>query len=212
MACAPASRWWAVPQLQCEISRQTVNDEMVTVTHEPAQGGLAPPRFSLQTFLVAIGALAFLMAVFRIAGPNFGIPAVFLLVLVAAHVLGNALGTRLRESRRGDASRGTEQDDGPPRGMGRFDPSAARPATLLSEHQSHGWFLLVVSCFGGATAAFLTANYLPRWYSQPISRQTYLFACLAVGLLAAAVSFWVFGLARVFSAAWWQAHRGDRQG
>ena len=58
---------------------------------------LGPPRFSLRTLLTVVSAFCCLFAVMAAAGVVWSTALVLLIALVGAHVLGNSLGTKLRD-------------------------------------------------------------------------------------------------------------------
>jgi hypothetical protein len=65
--------------------------------HEPAETGLRPPRFSLRALLLCMAALGCLFAIMSAVGLVWSAVILLFLSLVAAHVLGNSFGTRLRD-------------------------------------------------------------------------------------------------------------------
>lgn len=74
---------------------------------DPQQPALGPPRFSLRTLLAAISLLCCLFALMSAIGLLWSTALVLFLGLILAHVLGNSLGTKLRDqaSRQIDADR-----------------------------------------------------------------------------------------------------------
>jgi hypothetical protein len=65
--------------------------------HEIPQPALGPPRFSLRALLLAVSALCCLFALMAAVGLVWSAAIALLLTLVLAHVLGNSLGTKLRD-------------------------------------------------------------------------------------------------------------------
>ena len=61
---------------------------------------LGAPRFSLATLLLAMSAVSVLFAVMVVIGPVSSVLLVLLVSLAAAHVIGNAMGTALRDGAR----------------------------------------------------------------------------------------------------------------
>jgi hypothetical protein len=59
---------------------------------------LGPPQFSLRSLLLAVGGVFLLIAVFDWVGAAWAAPLAFLMILVVGHVLGNVVGTRLRDA------------------------------------------------------------------------------------------------------------------
>ena len=68
-------------------------------TLEPVDrpNALGPPRFTLRTMLLAVTALGCLFGVMTALGSLWSIAILFFGCLVAGHVIGNSVGTRLRD-------------------------------------------------------------------------------------------------------------------
>ncbi len=58
---------------------------------------MRPPQFSLRTLLVAMTACSGLLAAMSAVGPVWSLGMLLVLLMVGAHVIGNALGTKLRD-------------------------------------------------------------------------------------------------------------------
>src|SRR6185503_15726974 len=58
---------------------------------------LQPPRFGLFALLMAIGVIGALCAVLRYFGAYGAVIAILFFLCVVAHVVGNAMGTKLRD-------------------------------------------------------------------------------------------------------------------
>ena len=72
---------------------------------DASRSGLLLPRFSLRTLLVTMTALSLVFAVMSAVGFVWSMAMVLIGCLAGAHVLGNSLGTKLRdESTRASAS------------------------------------------------------------------------------------------------------------
>jgi hypothetical protein len=65
--------------------------------HDPHGTALRPPRFTLRTLLLTMTALCCLFAVMSAVGMVGSAVLVLFLCLIAGHVLGNSVGTRLRD-------------------------------------------------------------------------------------------------------------------
>jgi hypothetical protein len=119
---------------------------------------LGPPRFTLRTMLLAVTALGCLFGVMSALGNMWSIAILLFGCLVAGHVIGNSLGTRLR--------------DGAPRQSNR-DPSDARFARLppsfadgggLSRPSRLSRITLVMTFSGAVAGAFLGGTALAAIY------------------------------------------------
>ncbi len=65
------------------------------------EGPLGPPRFSLRSLFLAVTALGCLFGAMAALGSFWSLVILLFAALVAAHVIGNAVGTRLRIARQG---------------------------------------------------------------------------------------------------------------
>lgn len=82
--------------------------------HESQETGLRPPKFSLRGLWLIMTVLCCLFALMAAIGLFWSAVLLLVLCLVMAHVLGNSMGTRLREH----ANRQVEHD----RALGRREP------------------------------------------------------------------------------------------
>src|SRR5436190_835906 len=58
---------------------------------------LGPPRFTLRTLMLAMVAVSCLMAIGTAVGTALSLMLLFFVGLITAHVLGNSVGTKLRD-------------------------------------------------------------------------------------------------------------------
>ena len=95
--------------IRMKLVRQTVcgiDDAMVETADEQngglreTQGGIDPPRFSLRRMFLVVTAFAVFILLFLRSGPIIVGLALFVAAAIGLHVLGNALGVRLRDSAR----------------------------------------------------------------------------------------------------------------
>lgn len=101
---------------------------MSLVASEPDDHpGLKPPQFSLRTLLIAVTLCGGLFAVMLAIGAMWSAILGLFLILVAAHVIGNALGTTLRDQ--SDRSLPLES---PPRGVAPPSPNV-EPGKQLTQ-------------------------------------------------------------------------------
>ena len=109
--------------------------------------GLKPPQFSLRTLLLAVTLLAVIFALFNVLPPLVMAGLIFLLITMLAHVAGNAIGMRLRDSGSRYAAEQAAGRDQFAAGSGSAT-SAAAPQTQLSRRQSLGWPVLAATATG----------------------------------------------------------------
>jgi len=72
---------------------------MSATTHQPddREAGLGPPRFTLRALLVVVTLAGCLFGLMTALGGVWSMAILMFLCLIAAHVAGNSLGTRLRD-------------------------------------------------------------------------------------------------------------------
>jgi len=120
--------------------------------------GLGPPQFSLISLLVAITAVSIIFASYQLLGAAAAFILALLTVAVAAHVIGNSLGTRLRDI--GNASKQVAHAGVKQRGD--VSESDLAPVTRLHHVASLGRPLVV--CTGiGAVAGLISGLLLFVW-------------------------------------------------
>lgn len=133
----------------------------------------------------------------------------FLAVSVFLHIVGNAIGTRLREL--GDDPE-IRQAGLHPLESQRPRPEDFAPASRLSLRQSLGWAIIaatlagaILGGIGGGTWTFLTSR-------GPVNLPNIGIGVIAFGALGGLAAFGVFALVQVLSGAIWQALRGAAPG
>jgi predicted lipid-binding transport protein (Tim44 family) len=70
---------------------------LVSEQHDLPEPALRPPRFTLRTLWIVMTALCCLFAVMASLGALWSAMLLLFLCLIAAHVVGNSLGTKLRD-------------------------------------------------------------------------------------------------------------------
>jgi hypothetical protein len=178
---------------------------MPSDSRELTQSGLSPPRFSLRTLLLVVTGLCCLFAVMAGVGMIWSAVLLLFLSLIAAHVLGNSLGTKLRDqtSQQVEAERAAR----PPA------PAMPSPAELadaprrLTERTSLHRFTLVMAGLGAFVGAELGGVGAAAMYPQASN------AAVALGVISAAVlgafaGFLASSFLAVVRQALAEAHRG----
>jgi len=108
---------------------------------------LRPPRFSLRTMLLATAACGGLFALLSALGAMWSMALLLIGGLLLAHVLGNSLGTRLRD--------GTTRVVGPRSNASDGPPSPPIVASRLTQRTRLGRVAVVISALCGSLGAFL---------------------------------------------------------
>lgn len=160
---------------------------------------LRPPQFGLRALLLLVTACGVLCALAQWLSPIAIAAIVFLIVSIAAHVAGNAIGTRLRQS---SPARGASEDSKGP--IAADQPRPMRPSRLTQRRQL-GWPILVATCAGaiGGCVAGSVWTFLAQ--SAAVSALSVGVGIVAFSILGAFASFLIFGFMQVGLAALYEA-------
>ena len=159
----------------------TVPGETTLVEHAPPpladpDATLKPPQFTLRTLLLIVTALGCLLAVMTAIGSLWSLAILLLLALVLAHVLGNAVGTKLR-----DRSVGREHADP---AMTSHRPLPRRellsPKRLTERARPH-WITLVFTAGGALAGGYFGGSALAASYPDATA------AAVVVGFVSSGV-------------------------
>ncbi len=171
---------------------------------------LRPPRFGLLSLLAGIAVLSVLFAVSHYFGTYGAAIAILFVLCVVAHVVGNALGTKLRDF--GDTP--VEADGSPAQRLPvARKPTAAdfAPLTRLRERYSLGKRIVVITSLGAA-AGGLVGYFGVQWLADDQTA----WHVFGLGAVACAVlgGIWTFAAAsflQVTLGEFLHARRGSRQ-
>ena len=170
---------------------------------------LRPPQFTLRTLLWLVTLLAVLFSLVNVVHPLVLTGLVLLVLLIAAHIAGNVIGTRLREM--GDQPVTKEGLKVPPRPFDRHvDRNSFAPPSDLARRISLGRPILIVTAAGvlaggsaGGLWGYLAAG-ADGWLNIVVG-------AVAFGFLGGFGSFAAFSFTQVILGAWWQASRPPNQ-
>ncbi len=117
------------------------------------------PQFRLRTLLIAVAVLSALMAIAVRIGPVWSLAIFWTALLIAAHVLGNAWGSRGTAHTSARLRAGTHDDEPPETG-----PIEYAPTTRLHRSGGIGWSTILLTALGalaggGAGGSLLIATY-----------------------------------------------------
>ena len=165
---------------------------------------LSPPQFGLRTMLLGVSLCAVIFASFQWLSPLAIVGLIFLVICIAAHIAGNAIGTRLREN----GSRPLPPHDLEPHSARFRTVSTAEfaEATQLSRHSSLGWPQLIASAAGlvaGGVGGGLGTVLLSRKYDET----TIAIGCVAFAVLGGMAAFIGFSFLQVAWSALSDAER-----
>ena len=169
---------------------------------------LRPPQFTLRTLIWIITLLAAMFSLVNVVHPVVMAGLLLLMLLIAAHVVGNVLGTRLRDI--GDRPVTKEGREIPPRRFNpQVDPSSFAPPTDLASKVALGLPILIVSSAGvlvggisGGLWGFLSAG-SGKWQNMAVG-------AVAFGFLGGFCSFGIFSFTQVILGAWKQASQSPQ--
>lgn len=138
------------------------------MTHTPAQhsddlrAGLRPPQFGLRMLLIVVSLFCVFLAVAKWLGPAFTIFMLIMLVGVLGHVVGNALGTQLRDtgSRRWKDSPVAPAESPSPQETPALRSVDFAPPSRLTRRQSLGPIVLLFPVVGSALLATIGGYWL----------------------------------------------------
>lgn len=166
---------------------------------------LRPPQFTLRTLLLLITLLAVFFSLVNLVHPLLMTGLGLLAILIAAHVAGNVIGSRLREL--GDQPMTEDGRAIPPRRFhGEIDRSSFAPPSDLAKKISLGLPVLIVTATGvlvggiaGGMWGYLAAG-ISGWLNIGVG-------FVAFGFLGGFVSFAIYSFTQVLLTAWLQASR-----
>ncbi len=162
---------------------------------------LGPPQFSLRSLLLAVGVVFLLIALFDWVGTAWAVPLVFLMILIIGHVMGNVVGTRLRDAGSTcDRPQATSTAEATALGRVRM-PSVRRSHLCDKTPLDRGVWLLVASGIAAAGLAGGTLLATLQW--QDITWVGLLLGAVSAGILGG----WLTLLAATFLHAAGRAWR-----
>jgi hypothetical protein len=178
------------------------------------RAGLAPPRFGLRAFLAMVAVACCVMATFSAAGPIVGWVVVLALLVVAAHVAGNVLGTQLRANGSQPLPMNETEIESfhasllpvPQPRVHRLSTEHFAPATRLSQRRPLGRFMAVMTTCGAIGGAVIAWVLLANYYAAIATVSIFAVASVSAGVLGGLFAFALFSLLQVLLGAVWQAH------
>jgi len=170
---------------------------------------LKPPQFSLRTLLIVTTAAAALLALMTAVGTVWSLAILFFALLLAAHVVGNSLGTRLRDGGRGRSTR--PADWATAGNVRQRSPSALPSPTRLRERSRLHWINLVLTLGGMVAGGYYGGTGLAATYPEATTA-AHMLAYVSSGVLVGFAVFAVSSFLSVVRQALSEAHAGgDRR-
>ena len=172
--------------------------------NDQPQPALQPPQFTLRTLLWIMTGLCGLLAGMTAAGPIGGFALLILVLAVVAHVVGNALGTRLREIG-SDKNNAGEASPRPP-----VVHSDFAPVSRLSQRTGIG-LVMVAFTLAGAILCGAVGGALLIWLAwEHLNIPTAIVAISSSSVLGGFLGFTTSSFTQTAGGAWWEAHSGAR--
>ncbi len=162
------------------------------------------PQFGLRTLLVVVALAAVLFSVMGWIGPVPSAGLLLGLVIVGLHVVGNAVGTSLRDR---------APSRPPAKSIGRDPPSelaAPRdnlPVSQLQQRTPLGWIVRVAVLLGSGFGAWLGFDVLGQWVEN--SNFGLFVGTTSLAILGGFVGFLLGSFLKMSLMAWWQAAHVD---
>jgi hypothetical protein len=182
-----------------------VQGETILVEHAPLPADdpdatLKPPQFALRTLLLIVSSLACLLAVMTAIGSLWSLAILLLLALVLAHVLGNAVGTKLRDRSvgRADADPAMTPNHPIPR------RELLSPKRLTEPARLH-WITLVLTGCGALAGGYFGGSALAASYPDATTAAVVL-GVVSSGVLGGFAAFTASSFLTVARAALSEAH------
>jgi hypothetical protein len=177
--------------------------EPIEPLDDEPNAALPPPQFTLRTLLVVMGALACLFAVMTAVGSLWSLAILLLLALVSAHVVGNAVGTQLRDRstrHRIDRNRVAPSRAAAPREF-------AAPKRLTEPARLH-WITLVMAGGGAVAGGYFGGSALADSYPEATTAAVVL-GVVSSGVLGGFAGFATSSFLSVMQQALGEAHSGS---
>lgn len=166
---------------------------------------LHPPQFSLRALLSAVAAVSLLFAVMHAVGMIWATALAVLLLLVACHVAGNAIGTRLRDG----ATQASDNDPERPLAAPASRPAESSQGRLSQKHPIC-WMSLLSGGLGAVFGGLAGGGLVAALYWDRITIAAVTVSGLASAVLGALAGFLAACFLRHTLGTWsdmWREHQ-----
>lgn len=165
---------------------------------------LVAPRFTLRTLLLSVGGLSVLFAVMSMLGTTASVLLIWMLLLVAAHVVANAWGVRAPHAR--EEIRADDRAPDP-----RPLPRLPAPLPRLAGHFGIGKLMIAATCLGAVVGGIAGGYVLGRIYWPQVSIAAILLGTLSAAVLGGFFGFMISSFLQVFAKALSEATTEPKQ-
>lgn len=170
--------------------------------HEP---GPPPIQFRLKTLLAFTAIAAALFALLSRVSHVWAAVLIWVSILVAGHVVGNAVGTHGRERAR---TRRRSDDDRNLHAAAPIDPrAAAAPTTTLGRNEGLGLRLFILVGCGAVVGSLLGTTLVWFHTGGELSGSALLLAACSSAVVGAFLTFLALSFLQVWTKAWRAASR-----
>ncbi len=169
---------------------------------------LQPPRFGLKALMWSITLISVFCGAFNYFGSHAAAVLSLLALAIAAHIAGNAIGTRLRA----DGDRATRDRPTPHTRRGaQVIASDFAPATQLRQRSPLGRPIVFATLAGTILGAVLGGIAFVRIVRQPVTIPSVALGVTAAAVLGGIWSFVAASFLQVAATAVWQATREPKK-
>ncbi len=169
--------------------------------------GLRPPTFRLSSLLAVMAIICTCLALLRLFDPIWAGMFMLFLLIIFAHVAGNALGTQLRDNAHLSRPLDYDRPDTDQRRIQPANESLFAPSTRLSLRTRLGLWTIIptgIGVLGGAVGG----GWLLWWSMQgQASIGSMALGVVSCGVLGGLWGFWISSFLSVLGSAVWHAHR-----
>jgi TRAP-type C4-dicarboxylate transport system permease small subunit len=161
------------------------------------------PQFTLRTMFLLITILGLSLAVLETIGMAASFGLLLAVVLVALHIIGNVLGTRLRDEASPNLSDFDYRNEDYPITYRATSLDTPHVVTGLNGHTRQGWVIYFAMFAGATTGCILGATFLLN--SSNPSMRGLLVGAGSSGVVGALFGFLYGSFLKTWLSAWWQA-------
>jgi hypothetical protein len=161
---------------------------------------LPPPRYSLRTLLLAVTACGLFFGAFWWFSPSIVVCGAALGLMIAAHVLGNSMGTSLRDRATPRLAQLTHEQ--------KQEAFAGRaPTTHLGDRGALSWLMIVPTGLGALLAMIVGCWWIESTYHLGFDLAGLAVEASAFAVLGGLAAFALATFSQVLGTAIWQAMR-----
>ena len=178
-------------------------------TDESRGAGEQPWQFRVRTTLIVLVVASVLFTILRMVGILWSVIVVWILLLVAAHVIANAWGTRQRSRR---ASRRAVTDiAASQRSIDAEFKEQLAPATRLCKNTNSGWLTLACTVVGIVIGGSSGTLALASLYYYKIDNRAVALGGVSAAVIGGFAGFLLSTFTRIAAHAWHEADQHSQR-